>query len=59
VVDAFALQVAAHRALAAAAAGRTTTRTLHSDLVFNLSPNNHVRMRARMRMRAAAARRAC
>jgi hypothetical protein len=44
VVEPFALQLAAHKAVAAAAAGRTTTRTLHSDVVFHLSPTNNVRI---------------
>jgi hypothetical protein len=52
VVNGFALQLAAHKALAAAQAGRPTTRTLHSDVVFHLSPTNHVRGR---RGRGAAA----
>jgi tRNA threonylcarbamoyladenosine modification (KEOPS) complex Cgi121 subunit len=43
VPGAFVLQLAAHKALAAAAAGKPTTRTLHSDLVFNLSPSNNAR----------------
>ena len=42
VPSAFVLHLAAHKALAAAAAGKPTTRTLHSDLVFNLSPTNNV-----------------
>lgn len=49
VVEPFALQLAAHAALTAAAAGKPTTRTLHSDLVFHLSPTNHVRGGARWR----------
>lgn len=40
VASPFALQLAAHKALAAS---KRTTRTLHSDLVFHLSPTNHVR----------------
>lgn len=40
---AFVLQLGAHKALAAQQAGRPTTRTLHSDLVFNLSPTNNAR----------------
>jgi hypothetical protein len=43
IADPFLLHLAAHKALAAQAAGRLTTRTLHSELVFNTSPTNHVR----------------
>ena len=36
------LQVAAHKALVAHARGCMTTRLLHSELVFNLSPSKHI-----------------
>ena len=49
VPGAFVLHLGAHKALAAAAAGRPTTRTLHSDLVFNLSPTNNARAPAEAR----------
>ena len=53
----FVLHLGAHKALAAAAAGRPTTRTLHSDLVFYLSPTNNARgpLALVLRVRACAA----
>jgi hypothetical protein len=39
----FTLRLAALKALASEAHGRLTTRSLHSQLLFNLSPTNHVR----------------
>lgn len=42
VVDPFALHLAAHKALAAQAAGRLATRSLHSELLLCLSPGNNI-----------------
>ena len=38
----FALRVAAHKAVLADVRGRLTTRTLHSEIVYNLSANKHI-----------------
>lgn len=43
VADVLVLAAAAHKALAAAARGGLRTRSLHSELVFNLSGSKHVR----------------
>ncbi len=40
--DLFCLHVAAHKALLAQQRGKLTTRSLHSELVFNLSGSKHV-----------------
>lgn len=40
--DLFVLHVAAHKALAAEAASALRTRTLHAELVFNLSGSKQV-----------------
>lgn len=43
VPDLFPLQVAAWKALTAERRGKLTTRTLHSELVFNVAGSTHVR----------------
>ena len=43
VAGAFPLQLAAFKAVASQTGGHLVTRTLHSELVFNLSATNHVR----------------
>ncbi|KXZ44072.1 hypothetical protein GPECTOR_74g686 [Gonium pectorale] len=42
VVDTFAVQLAAHRALAAETSGRMTTKTLHAELIYGMSGTKHV-----------------
>lgn len=38
----FALHVAAHKALVDAARDRLTTRTIHSEIVYNMSASKHI-----------------
>ena len=42
VPDLFPLRVAAHRALASLVGGALRTRSIHTELVFNLSGSRHV-----------------
>ena len=44
VPDVFILHLAAQRAATDAAAGRLRSRSLHTELVFNMSGSKHVRM---------------
>jgi tRNA threonylcarbamoyladenosine modification (KEOPS) complex Cgi121 subunit len=37
------LQLAAHKALTNSSRGRLVTKTLHAELVYNLSGSKHVR----------------
>ena len=43
VLDVFLLQLAAAAALTAEQQGRLTTRSLHAELLYNLSGSKHVR----------------
>ena len=43
VADAFVLRVAAQHALAQQQQGKLTTKSLHAELVYNMSGSRHVR----------------